>query len=173
MIIGQETKGWCSELPDVEQQMKITEEFNFGENYKSTPFWNYFRKLENLFENEKYSSLWTNIHKFDLNEGELDFQCKNDIKIINKILIEEISIGKPDICIFFTSHSRDADLKEIFEDVEFIKVEGWDIKELAIIKHKKLPEFSIRTYHPGYLRMNKNEKYFFETIKELKERIIL
>lgn len=176
MIIGQETNGWNSEWKNdkdkwIEKQMEHTEKFNLGKNYTSSPFWNYFRKFENLFENDEYSQLWTNLHKFDLKSSILDSKCKEKIKALNKILIEEIEIGQPDICVFHTSYSRDGELKEIFEGIEFIEVEGWDIKWLALLKHSKLPQFSIRSYHPKYIRMKKKEVDFFESIKKIKENI--
>ncbi len=167
MIIGQETCGWHSEISDIEQQMKITEEFNLGENYIRTPFWDFFYKVEESFGNEKRSSLWTNIHKYDLNNSALDLECRKNIKEINKILIEEIQIGKPKICIFFTSRDRDKELEEIFDGVEFEKIEGWDMEWLVLLKHPNLPKLSIRTYHPKYIRMKKKESCFFETLKKL------
>lgn len=171
MIIGQETKGWLKEWENnrygwIVRQMLHTENFNLGEKYGCSPFWSFFRKFEELLGNDKYSTLWTNLHKFDLKEGRLDSDCRNTIKEINKILIEEIEIGQPNICIFHTSHNRDEELKEIFEGLEFIPVEGWDIKCLSILKHPKLPKFSIRTYHPNYLRQKRKETDFFETIKK-------
>lgn len=172
MIIGQETFGWHSEISDIEEQMKRTEEFNLGENYTCSPFWNFFYKVEEIFGNEKRSSLWTNIHKFDLNNGALDLDGKKEIKEINKIIIEEIEIGKPEVCIFFTSHNRDKELEQIYEGIKFEKIEGWDTKWLVLLKHPKLPQLSIRTYHPRYIRMKKKETSFFETLKNIKVLLI-
>ena len=168
MIIGQETKSWAGET-DIILQMEATFIFNLGKEYKykASPFWNFRKKLEETLKNDEYSTLWTNIHKYDVDGKVLDKESKEIIKETNNLLIKEIEIGKPDLCIFFTSHARDKDIKNIFKNVEFIQVEGWTIKELCILKHPLLPQKTIRTYHPNYLRMKKYEENFFNLMGEL------
>ena len=40
LIVGQETKGWNYFSDDFEKQMKVYEDFNLGEEYYASPFWN-------------------------------------------------------------------------------------------------------------------------------------
>ena len=55
LIIGQETKGWNSEYKDIESLKKTYREFNMGEGYYSSPFWNLTRKLESKVGIPAYS----------------------------------------------------------------------------------------------------------------------
>ena len=44
MIIGQQTQGWCN--GNIDDLLTCYNDFNFGESYYSSPFWNVTRKIE-------------------------------------------------------------------------------------------------------------------------------
>jgi hypothetical protein len=51
-------------------------------------------------------------------------------------------------------NSFDYRLENIFEQIEFVEVNGFDINTLCQLKHSNLPTLTYRTYHPRYLRMS-------------------
>lgn len=163
-VIGQETKGW-ENYQDIKKQMGVYEGFNLGKDYYSSPFWNVMRKVERALKNKEYSSAWTNISKFDVDRKRPTGENEKIIAKIDSLLIEELEIIKPDVCVFFTSHTFDHRLKKIFAEIEFISIPGFEKKVLCKLKHKDLPEHSYRTYHPRYLRTSHNEDKFINFIK--------
>lgn len=165
LIIGQQTNGWTYYLDDIEKQMQTYENFNLGEQYYSSPFWNVIRKIESAFGNEEYSCAWTNINKFDLDGNRPYGDYEIEISKLDSILVDEIDILNPDICIFFTGPSFDQRIKDIFKGVSFENVNNWDNRKLSQLKHEKLPILTFRTYHPKSLRMNQLENDFIEVIK--------
>lgn len=167
MIIGQQTYGWSYKENDVEYQMKHYEEFNVGETYHPSPFWNITRKVENAIGNDNYSCAWTNLNKFDLEEGKPYGKYETAIAQLDNILLEEISILKPNICIFFTGPSFDFRLSALFKDVKFNETEGWPTRQLCQLSHPSLPEKSFRTFHPKYLRIKYIEDDFIDFMKNL------
>jgi len=167
LIIGQETFGWGCEIDDIEKQMAVYEKFNVGETYKPTPFWNVTRKVEEKLGHEKYSCAQTNINKFDVNRKHPVGPHENTIASLEKILITEISILKPKICIFFTGPSLDNRLNAIFPSIKFLDILEFNKREFCQLKHELLPELSFRAYHPGYLRRKGKEKKFLDFIVKL------
>jgi hypothetical protein len=143
LIIGQQTNGWISQISDVKKQMGKYERFNLGIKYYPSPFWNITRKLEKAIGIQEYSCAWTNINKFDLNAKKPYGDYEKEIKKLDDILITEIEIIKPDICVFFTGPSFDNRIKSIFEGVSFNKIDNWDKRQLAKLKHPLLPEFTV------------------------------
>lgn len=172
LAIGQETNGWekFSEIVTEEEckdMMSAYEEFNVGEKYYSSPFWNIIRKIETTLGNEPYSCTWTNISKYDQNHGSPDAEHEELFSIVDNLLIDELKIIKPKICIFFTGHNFDYRLKNIFNKIKFIEVDGFDINTLCLLKHPDLPILTYRTYHPKYLRLKKIEESAISFINEL------
>lgn len=167
LIIGQETKGWECYIDDIEKQMKVYEEFNLGAKYYSSPYYNVTRKVEDKLGNERYSNAQTNINKFDVAGKHPKGAHEIAIASLDKILIDEIKILKPKICIFFTGHAFDNRLNKIFTDLEFIEVPEFNKMDLCQLKHDLLPVLSFRAYHPGYLRRRGKEKKFLEFIDKL------
>lgn len=166
LVIGQETKGW-ENFNDLKKQMSVYEGFNLGIKYYSSPFWNVMRKLERGLKNAEYSSAWTNISKFDVDRKRPVGEHEKIISKIDYLLRDEIEILKPDMCMFFTSHTFDFRLKKIFPGIEFVRVPNFDKKVICRLKHQNLPENTFRTYHPRYLRTSKNEEKFVQFIKSI------
>lgn len=166
LIIGQETKGW-ENYKDIKRQMEVYEGFNFEIKYYSSPFWNVIRKVERGLKNKEYSSAWTNISKFDVDRKRPTGENEKIISRLDNLLIEELKITEPKICLFFTSHTFDYRIKKIFSGVEFVSVPDFEKKILCKLKHKDLPKETYRTFHPRYLRTGKLENKFIEFVKTL------
>lgn len=167
LIIGQQTKGWTYDHENIDKQFETYEKFNLGENYFASPFWNITRKLEKALGNEVLSCAWTNLNKFDLDEDRPSGEYEQAIAKLDTILIDEIDIIKPNICMFFTGPNFDYRLKNIFQGIEFIEIEGWNIRQLCRLKHKNLPEKSFRSYHPRALRILQIEDEFIQKMSKL------
>jgi len=167
LVVGQETFGWEKHIDDLFKQMTVYEDFNVGENYLSSPFWNVIRKVEVALENQPYSCAWTNVSKFDQNSGRPDEEHQYEICSLDHILAEEIKILRPKFCLFFTSHRYDERLRNIFTGAEFVKVDNQPLNQISKIKHPLLPKFTMRAYHPRYLRMRGLEDNFIKVIKSI------
>ena len=167
LIIGQQTNGWSYHISDVKKQMGTYEGFNLGVNYYASPFWNITRKLEKAIGIEEYSCAWTNINKFDLNSGKPYGEYEEEIRKVDDLLINEIKILNPDICVFFTGPSFDGRIKSIFDGMLFEKIENWNSRELARISHSHLPKLSFRTHHPKSLRIRHIEDRFIEFMNRI------
>ncbi|GAI28337.1 unnamed protein product, partial [marine sediment metagenome] len=165
LIVGQQTNGWTYHVDDIDSQMKTYEEFNLGVDYYSSPFWNITRKLELTLGNVEYSCAWTNINKFDLDASRPYGDYEIEISKLDFILINEIDILKPDICIFFTGPSFDQRIKSIFKGVSFDSIDNWENRQLCRLKHEKLPQLTFRTHHPKSLRIRYLEDDFIDLIK--------
>jgi hypothetical protein len=168
LIIGQQTKGWTYHHDNIEKQINTYDKFNIGEDYYASPFWNITRKLEKALGNEPLSCAWTNINKFDLDEDKPTGEYETEISKLDAILVEEINIIQPNICMFFTGPSFDYRLKYLFPRIEFIKLENWNSRQFCKLKHPELPEKSFRSYHPKYLRINYLEDGFLEEMEKYK-----
>lgn len=152
LVIGQETNGWVYYLDDLPKQMEVYEQFNVGINYRSTPFWNMTRKIENLLGNEAHSCAWTNISKFDVNGGRAKGEQADLISSLDNIVVSEIEILKPKFCMFFTGPSFDSRIRKVFQGLEMELIDGFSLNQLCKLKHKDLPDMTFRSYHPSYLR---------------------
>lgn len=166
MVIGQETNGWESDLDDLLKQMEHYEEFNVGEIYRSTPFWNITRKVEHLLGDQPYSCAWSNISKFDHNKGRAIGKFAVSIATVDHILREEIAILDPAICLFYTGPGFDSRLSGIFPGLKFLELAGYAEHQFAQLEHPNLPRHSYRTYHPQYLRMRGLEVGFLNFMEE-------
>lgn len=166
LIIGQQTNGWESDVDDMQEQMLAYENFNLGESYYSSPFWNITRKLENALNIEPYSCAWTNLNKFDLRGQQPYGEYQDLVSKLDDILLSEIDIIKPDVCMFYTGPNFDYKLEAIYKDIEFVELPNFGIRQFCKLKHPNLPENSYRSYHPLALRRtSKLEESFIEFFK--------
>jgi len=171
LIIGQETNGWHYNVDDLELQMKVYEDFNVGIDYYASPFWNVTRKVEKSLGNAPYSCAWTNISKFDLDNSRSYGLYESEISKVDDLLLKEIDILKPRICIFFTGPSFDERIKGIFENINFFEVADYNLREFCRLEHSCLPYHTYRAYHPNYMRRMGYENDFIEFISNLRGRI--
>ena len=167
MIIGQQTHGWTYYHDNIDEQLDAYRDFNLGKNYYSTPFWNITRKIEEAIGNAPYSCVWTNINKFDLDAGRPFGKYEEAISKFDDLLIEEIGILKPDVCMFFTGPHLDGRIRNLFRDIEFSTIEGWTSNQFCKLKHPLLPEKTFRSCHPKSLRIRHLEANFLEYMKTI------
>lgn len=167
LIIGQETYGWGKNVDDLNKQMQDYEIFNVGQHYYSSPFWSITRKVEDAVGNQSYSCAWTNISKYDVGGGRAYGEYEIAISKLDSILIDEIKIIQPKICLFFTGPAFDERINNIFSNIEFKEVQDWTPRQLSQLKHPSLPVLSFKTYHPNYLRRSGLEHKFMGFITNL------
>jgi hypothetical protein len=166
LVVGQETYGWDYHVDDLEKQMAVYESFNVGEHYYSSPFWNVTRKMERAIGGDLYSCAWTNLSKYDLDGGRPYGVYEEAISQLDFILVDEIKIVEPSVCVFFTGPAFDYRLKNVFPDLTFNSVPGWSDRQLAYLTSKRMPCVAIRTYHPNYLRRSGLEEKFVSFVSQ-------
>lgn len=167
LIIGQESCGWSYFVDDIGSQMGNYEQFNLGIDYYPSPFWNITRKVETALGNELYSCAWTNLNKFDLDSGRPYGEHLEQISKLDYILVNEMEIIAPKICLFYTGPSFDERLSKIFDGIIFQEIEGWSIRQFCKLIHPKLPKNSFRSYHPKSLRIRYLEDDFIDYMNNL------
>ncbi|QSX32500.1 hypothetical protein JYB87_12060 [Shewanella avicenniae] len=165
MIVGQQTKGWGD--GDIEELLRCYEDFNFGETYYSSPFWNVTRKIENALEIDNYAIVWSNLNRCDFNDDRPPYELELELRDVSALLLEEINILTPDIVIFFTGPNFDGHIENIFSGSRFESVDGFTKQELSRIVHEALPLYTFRTYHPRYLRLSGMEPRFVEYLENV------
>ena len=171
LIVGQETNGWHYNVDNLELQMEVYEDFNVGIDYYSSPFWNVTRKVEKSLGNAPYSCAWTNISKFDLNHSRSYGVYESEISKVDNLLLKEIPILKPKVCIFFTGPSFDTRIKSIFQTINFVRIPDYTEREFCRLEHSYLPYQTYRAYHPNYMRRAGYEYDFLEFISNLRDSI--
>lgn len=164
LVVGQETHGWASNVDDINEQMVVYEKFNVATIYRST-FWNVIRKIESILRSEPYSCAWTNISKFDINGGRAFGMHAETISTLDNIILDEIRILNPKLCMFFTGPAFDQRILKLFPGLIMEPVEGFSLRQLCRLKHINLPHMTFRSYHPNYLRRKKLENGFLEFLK--------
>jgi len=152
-VVGQQTDEWF-EGNSVDKLMEEYKNFNFGINYRYTPFWDCVRKLEKELSINEGCIVWSNLNRMD--DPKNKYKCP-DRKIEKKMaknfpfLPEEIRICNPDILVFFTGPYYDENIEEdIFPGVEYEELNN----QKRVLAKISLPNFDVeayRTYHPNYL----------------------
>ncbi len=167
LVIGQETNGWTYFVDDLERQMKTYEEFGVGKDHKASAFWKLIRRVEELMGNTPYSTAWTNLSKFDLYGKRSYGKYEKAIAGLDDMIVDEIRIASPKVCLFFTGPYFDARLSAVYDELEFVEIEGWPLKQFCRLKHPLLPAHTYRSYHPKSLRLRSLEQKFFEFMSAL------
>jgi len=169
LIVGQETKGWGYLHGEaIREQMAVYEKFNVGKEYYASPFWNVTRKVEQALGNAPYSCAWTNLSKFDVNGGRSFGAQERIISTVDDLLVSEISLLKPKVCLFSTGPAFDERIRRTFPGVTYQAVDKWSQRKLARLMHPDLPANTFRTYHPNYLRRSGLEPDFIHFIAAIK-----
>lgn len=166
MVIGQETYGWDQSLK-IQEQLLSYREFDFGSQYKSTPFWNIIRKVESSLKVSPFAIAWSNLNRFDQGIGEPKEEVLDEITQFDQILKKEIEILNPDICILFTNHKYDNRLVKMYEGLTFEHIDSLPEKHFARLTHPSLPSLTIRAPHPKTIRINSWEDSFIKYIRNL------
>lgn len=167
LIVGQETNGWTYHIDEISKQMDTYEEFNVGKGFDTTTFWNVARRVERALGNDPHSCAWTNLSKFDLYGGKSYGKYEKMISSLDRIIVDEIKIVEPKVCLFFTGPDFDTRLKRIFTGVEFEPIGNWNVKQFCRLKHPLLPHHSFRSYHPKSLRLRRLEDNFIDFLTKM------
>jgi len=170
-IIGQETNGWSSKYDDIESLLKTYREFNMGEGYYSSPFWNITRKLEDLLSIDHYSCAWSNINRYDHNGREPKGEILKEIRRLDFLVREELSLIHPDVCFFFTNRKYDYRLRELYSGVEMHEVKELPYNHFCRLEHQDLPLHTYRTPHPRTIRTRKWERAFLSVMEKLLPKV--
>jgi hypothetical protein len=163
-FIGQETNGWTSDALD--DQLQTYREFNLGEKYYSSPFWNVIRKLESALTGSTLNSCWLNLNRFDEKTNRPSDAALQFLGNIDDILVDELRCVKPDISIWFTGPTYDNRLSNLLGCQQSI-IDGFDLRKLCRLESDQLVGLNIRTYHPNYLRRSGLETSVIEAISKL------
>ncbi|MFG7445933.1 hypothetical protein [Klebsiella pneumoniae] len=168
MVVGQETFGW-NKSPSIVDQQATYQKFNFGSSYYSSAFWNIIRKVERSLNIEPYAIAWSNLNRFDIDCGSPDrTELAQDIASLDYLVKEEISILKPDICIFFTNHKYDKRLSDLYRDLVFDNIDGLPKKHFSRLHHPDLPKYTLRAPHPRTIRTQRWEDGFIMAVSQFK-----
>jgi hypothetical protein len=168
LVIGQETNGWSCFVEEPLKQMETYEKFAVGQNESSDVFWSMIRKTEALLGNEPFSCAWTNFSKFDLYGLRPHGKYEKAIASLDNLLVEEIKILQPEVCLFFTGPYFDNRLRKAFGGMAFENVNGWDPKQLCRLRHESLPFLTFRSYHPWFLKLKGLDNNLLEFISNIK-----
>lgn len=183
MIIGQETlgfplysDGWKTQ--DIQQWgIKYLEKqlWNEGDcEYNRSAFWNMFRYVEQKLG---FCPCWNNVDKahriIDGKTVPLTYEIEKRLNSTlladgRTILLNEISIAKPDAILFITGPYYDesmaaalqVEVKTLSErrpNVQALCVDITDIAGIGILV--------LWTYHPTFLNRNENKRQFFTSVK--------
>lgn len=163
LVVGQETQTWYGllgqELGDdpVERVLSRYAQFNLGAGYPS-PFWDAIRKVTRLLGTpEKSVGLaWSNLYPCDQN-GDRPGEPLGQALLDMRILPSEVKILDPHAVVFFTGPDYDSALTYLFPSANRADVGASKSQRIHRVEHPDLPTASFRTYHPGYLRRQKQE----------------
>lgn len=167
MIVGQETKGWNCSYNDLESLKNTYREFNMGEHYYSSPFWNITRKIEAIIGLPSFSCAWTNLNRFDYKGGPVPHHAVTKISELDFFVRDEIRIASPDVCLFYTNRKYDSRLADIYSYIEFQKIDDLPYNHFCRLVHPELPKYTFRTPHPRTIRTRKWEDSFLSVMERL------
>jgi len=171
MIVGQQTNGWGDkgilQRPDAtEALMKLYAEFNLGEKYTRSPFWQAALLLHRLINPNApaRSFLWSNLVKVD-QEGKRPIQEIEEQMSQLRLLQQEILITQPHAVVFFTGPYYDDRLVSCFPEL------SWDTPAMLLcLSHPNAEVIYLRSYHPNYLRLAKHWNLIETIADEVKSR---
>lgn len=192
IVFGQETQGWgCVDTigfgtyPDykniVDGNKKLCdlyEGFCFSKysSHKKSPFWRAFRQISEMKMSEEYfesTTIWNNLIKIDYKEASIKSLPWNEqvkcVEYSTKIILEELEVLKPKVCVLFTGPSYDGFLNMIFGDVDHQPVSNdFTVRQLSTFEKNGIRFF--RTYHPNYLQRN-TKKGYWGVVDEIQRQI--
>lgn len=168
MIVGQQTYGWPR--GGLDALLRAYRDFNFGEEWYQSPFWNMTSQIADILGISRYSIAWTNLVKCDYKQNRPAKSIEEEIRNAFPVLQEEISILAPHIVIFFTGPNYDNSLEKSLPGTIFRTIRYFDQRLLERVSHPILPKNSMRTYHPNYLRRSGKENDFLGYIKRLSNK---
>lgn len=157
LVIGQETNGWACNPRDLDGQLAAYRDFNVGENWRMSPFWQFTRKIEALLGIAPCACAWTNLNRYDQDHRPPKGAVLTEITTLDFLVREEITALRPDVCLFFTNRKHDSRLKAIYDGLKFSTVPSLHPRDFALLHHPELPTMTIRAPHPRYIRQSNQE----------------
>lgn len=170
-IIGKEQLGWDYSYSEflsnwsVKRAINVYREFDLGIGYYARPFWQFFHGIRlAAFPREpeaRRKVLWSNLVKF-VSDDQTPITSKPyseaALAVQKEILPTELSIAKPDVCIFVTGPSYDTILESYYPG---LRLEALDlpVRQFARLVHESLPRQSFRCYHPNYLNRDRRQRW--------------
>jgi len=152
------------------KQLKAYRDFNVGETYVASPFWNITRKVETVLGIDCYSCAWSNLNRFDHDGGPPAGKVLEEVAKLDFLLREEIQILNPDICLFYTNRKYDHRIEALYPGVQFHNIDGLPDGHFTQLTHEDLPSLSFRTPHPRTIRMQKWEESFISFCESFSKR---
>jgi len=125
--------------------------FNLGAEY-NTSIYQFIRMVRDGTSTEKIKAgyLLTNLLRID-SMGKPSPGVEEDVTIkSNYILSSEIEILNPGAVVFLSGPSYDYLIEKTYPGSKFTEVPGFATSEFSQIRHEKLPEKTVRVYHPDY-----------------------
>ena len=148
--------------------LKCYEDFNFGEHYYSSPFWNITRNVGSALGIDKYAIAWSNLNRCDRNGKRPPVEIENQLRVLLPVLLGEITILNQTLSFFYTGPCFDEHIKQAFSGSRFEPAENtFEERKLSRIHYDLLPHHTYRTCHPLYLRLSGIEPRFIKYIKSI------
>ncbi|MBI3799168.1 MAG: hypothetical protein HY268_19670 [Deltaproteobacteria bacterium] len=170
-IVGQQVDGWDYKYPEFVSEWSVPDaiasyrEFDFAANDYSSPFWQFCHKVRvSAFPSEpeaRRKVLWTNLIKFVASDRRPILwkpYAEEALRLQEDILTTELTIAKPNVCLFVTGPNFDSVLERYFQGVRFEALD-LPVRQFAQLVHPRLPRHSYRTYHPNYLNRDRKERW--------------
>ena len=135
--------------------MKRYNSYYNGKNIRGS-FWKGFSFFKNsmieAYPNKTFNFVWNNISKIGKSSKVgVSADARELERKYFSVVADEVKIFDPDIVIFFTGPNRNGDIRHHFEDAEFSEIGAeFPCRALAKVSSSKLPENTIRMYHPSY-----------------------
>jgi len=150
------------------------DDFDFGlaePSLSRTPFWQAFSEFKIEMQ---CSPLWNNVLKVDNNPviGKTNPPSELETKMAKlqaNLFQDELTILRPDVCIFLSGPYYDKYLKLLIQECNFSRCSDVTERKLARVTRNglpELPECTYRTYHPKYLRLS-NQWHYLAEIRRL------
>ncbi len=145
------------------------EQFAFGIRQPQThrsPFWSAFREIGAWPDT---GLMWSNLVRSDYENGSIlaaPLQVQNFLRAEEgDLLLKEIAVLKPDVCIFFTGPNYDHFIDGKWPGCTKSAISDHSEYQLARLSHQNLPIHSYRLYHPAYLRRSR-QWHFIDLLKD-------
>jgi len=166
LYVGQETNYWFNSKERADKDLlheirnskqyingltELYNDFNLGHNYKKAIF-TFMDILVDKLRKQNYMTgiLWTNLLRHDGYNGKVPLEVEKKITYNkNYIFRKELEILKPDAVIFATGPNYDYIIEKSYSGLEKIKATDESERKICMLKHKDLPEKSVRVYHPN------------------------
>ncbi|MEI6314462.1 MAG: hypothetical protein WCO89_06295 [Syntrophus sp. (in: bacteria)] len=178
-IIGQQVLGWDYTYPEFINNWEVVDaideyrKFDYGVRYYSTPFWRFFHQVRTLQHGPNAGQrtvLWTNLVKFvSADENSILGKPYREaaLALQDDVLITELRLTTPDICIFLTGPEYDSIIDRYYPGIKYHALNA-PVRAFAKLEHPDLPKHSYRCYHPKYLSIG---GYWESTINTLSKEL--